>query len=355
MDIFLIALIVLCLWGVKFSATGHTDYISRSQTDSIKGIFAIIILYSHMRGYFVSDVPYSSGYNVMLNYLGQLMVVMFLLYSGYGIMEALKRNRKKYMDTFLTHRVGKVWLMFALAVGLFMLLNAILSIKHEPIKYLTSLIAWDSIGNSNWFVFDILVLYLLTYFALLISSKWGGVKYLVLAVYALTAALVIILWQSGKGMWWYDTILAYPTGMFYSIYKAKIEQMVRGWRWWLITFIIAALFIFCRFKLYILVDLLDNTFGYMLNFAVAVFVSSIFAMLVLLLTMKIKLDNPALRWLGVNAFAIYILQRLAMILGQHFGWNKNAVLFACFVIPATLLISAIYTAGTNRLNRKLFR
>lgn len=93
----------------------------------------------------------------------------------------------------------------------------------------------------------------------------------------------------------------------------------------------------------------------MLNFAVAVFVSSIFAMLVLLLTMKIKLDNPALRWLGVNAFAIYILQRLAMILGQHFGWNKNAVLFACFVIPATLLISAIYTAGTNRLNRKLFR
>lgn len=237
MDIFLIALIVLCLWGVKFSATGHTDYISRSQTDSIKGIFAIIILYSHMRGYFVSDVPYSSGYNVMLNYLGQLMVVMFLLYSGYGIMEALKRNRKKYMDTFLTHRVGKVWLMFALAVGLFMLLNAILSIKHEPIKYLTSLIAWDSIGNSNWFVFDILVLYLLTYFALLISSKWGGVKYLVLAVYALTAALVIILWQSGKGMWWYDTILAYPTGMLYSIYKAKIEQMVRGWRWWLITFI----------------------------------------------------------------------------------------------------------------------
>ena len=174
MDIFLIILIVMCLWGVKVSSTGHADYISRSQTDSIKGIFAIIILFSHMRGYFVGNVPHSQGYNLMLNCLGQLMVVMFLLYSGYGIMEALKRNRKKYLDTFLTHRLGKVWFMFAIALVLFVILNAILGIKHEPIRYLTSIIAWDDIGNSNWFVFDILALYIITYIALIVSEKLGG-------------------------------------------------------------------------------------------------------------------------------------------------------------------------------------
>ena len=174
MDIFLIILIVICLWGVKFSVSGHQDYISRSQTDSIKGIFAIIILFSHMRGYFVSEAPHSRYYNLLINCLGQLMVVMFLLYSGYGIMEALKRNRKKYLETFLTHRLGKVWLMFAIALALFMFLNVLLGIKHEPLRYLTSLIAWDDIGNSNWFVFDILVLYLLTYVALIVTESRGG-------------------------------------------------------------------------------------------------------------------------------------------------------------------------------------
>lgn len=354
MDIFLIALVVLSLWGVKFSSKGHSDYISRAQTDSIKGIFAIIILYSHMRGYFISGAPYSRGYNFMLNNLGQLMVVMFLLYSGYGIMEALKRNRKKYFDTFLTHRVGKVWLMFLIALAMFMILNAVLGIKHEPMKYITSLIAWDDIGNSNWFVFDILVLYILTYLVLLIQAK-GGEILTVTIIYILTFVFLIILNLSGKSFWWYDTILAYPTGMFYSLYKEKIEYLVRGWRWWVVTFSLAAIFLFCQFKSYILINCFNNAITSLFYFVMFVSTSSVFALIVVLLTMKIKLDNRALRWLGTNAFAIYMLQRLAMIIGRHFGWNKNAFLFACFVIPVTLLISTIYVAGTNKLNRVLFK
>lgn len=354
MDIFLLALIVLCLWGAKFSSTGHVDYISRSQTDSIKGIFAIIILYSHMRGYFVSDGPYSQGYNFLLNFLGQLMVVMFLLYSGYGVMEALKRNRQRYIATFLTHRLGKVWLMFAMAVTLFVILNLLLGIRHEPIKYVTSLIGWDDIGNSNWFVFDILVLYLLTYIAL-ITTQRQGLMYLVPAIYLLTFAMLCMLKLSGKGAWWYDTILAYPTGMLYSLYKTKIEHIVRNRRWWVATLSIAVLFILCRYKSYALIAHFESKLAYQLYFVVFVLTSSVFSILIVLLTMKIKLDNKALRWLGENAFAIYILQRITMILGRHWGWNKNALLFACFVVPATLLIAAIFTAGTKKINSLLFR
>lgn len=354
MDIFLLALIVLCLWGAKFSSTGHADYISRSQTDSIKGIFAIIILYSHMRGYFVSVGPYSQGYNFLLNFLGQLMVVMFLLYSGYGVMEALKRNRQRYIATFLTHRLGKVWLMFAMAVTLFMILNLLLGIRHEPIKYVTSLIGWDDIGNSNWFVFDILVLYLLTYIALMTTQRWG-LMYLVPTIYLLTFAMLVMLKLSGKGAWWYDTILAYPTGMLYSLYKRKIEHIVRSWRWWVATLSIAVLFILCRYKSYALIAHFESKLAYQLYFVVFVLTSSVFSILIVLLTMKIKLDNQALRWLGENAFAIYILQRITMILGRHWEWNKNALLFACFVVPATLLIAAIFTVGTKKINSLLFR
>lgn len=82
--------------------------------------------------------------------------------------------------------------------------------------------------------------------------------------------------------------------------------------------------------------------------------SSVFALLVVLLTMKIKVDNKVLRWLGINAFSIYILQRLAMIVGTHLGLNQKGLIYAAFVIPVTLLLASIFTAVTGRINRKLF-
>lgn len=68
-----------------------------------------------------------------------------------------------------------------------------------------------------------------------------------------------------------------------------------------------------------------------------------------MLTMKLRIHNRALNWLGVNAFAIYILQRLAMILCARVGLNADALTFFAAVIPATLLIAAVYTAATNRI------
>lgn len=110
MDLLVVVLAIVCFYGLRFSWAGHADYIDRGQTDSIKGIFAIIILYSHMRWGIIP--PPSGSYDrlfiFMLNFLGQLMVVMFLLYSGYGIMESLKRNKEKYIKTFFTHRLVKV-------------------------------------------------------------------------------------------------------------------------------------------------------------------------------------------------------------------------------------------------------
>lgn len=164
MDLLVVVLAIVCFYGLRFSWAGHADYIDRGQTDSIKGIFAIIILYSHMRWGIIP--PPSGSYDrlfiFMLNFLGQLMVVMFLLYSGYGIMESLKRNKEKYIKTFFTHRLVKVWLMFAIAVSLFCILNFVLDRSYPVNNYILCWIGWESVGNSNWFVFDILLLYAIT-------------------------------------------------------------------------------------------------------------------------------------------------------------------------------------------------
>lgn len=366
MDILVAGLLVLCLWGCSFTKGKHVDYIDRSQTEAIKGIFAVVILFSHMQSYL--DLKIGGGnllYTRLLSYTGQLMVVMFLLYSGYGVAESLKRNREKYRKTFLTHRLLKVWLMFAIAVALYFGLSFALGTHYPASHYVLCWTGWESIGNSNWFVFDILVLYLITYLALQICSavNQNGMGSTVVAVYLLTFIFLLLLVGLRKGAYWYDTIIAYPTGMLYSLYRTRIEaSLSRRKNWWAAFIAAAALFAGLRFgldplmtKLYaaqsqILIHILKA-----LRLILFVSTSSVFALCLVFLTMKLKLDNAALRWLGVNAFAIYILQRLAMIVYSHHGFNENGLIFAGLVIPTTLLLAAVYTAGTNRLNKYLFR
>lgn len=360
MDILIILLLLLTLWGIKLSPVCflHEDYISKDSTDSIKGIFAIIILFSHMRGYLPPPTgTYDIIYYSVLNFLGQLMVVMFLFYSGYGIMEGLKRDINRYRDTFLKRRLLKVWIMFAIAVTLYLILNPLIGCQYSVSTILFSYIGWESIGNSNWFVFDILVLYLITYASLHIAKAFDlKLNRVSIVILVLTLCLVVIFYLSGKEAWWYDTILAFPIGLIFSSYKTKIEDNIRGWRWSVNFILIFLIFIVFKYRYQLILSNFEgskiiNGMTLLMSF----FTSSVFAVFIVLFTMKVKIDNKVLRWLGVNSFAIYILQRLSMILASHLGWNNNALVFATIVIPATLLISAVFTVAINKLNTLIIR
>lgn len=134
MDIFAIVFLILILIGVK-PVRNNEDYISRDTTTAIKGIFAIIILFNHSRQYLPSHITdwgrqsYAILYNSIIDIFGQLMVVMFLVYSGFGIMESFKRKKNDYIKGFVRKRVLKTLIHFDIAVFLFLLVA--LAFGHE--------------------------------------------------------------------------------------------------------------------------------------------------------------------------------------------------------------------------------
>lgn len=339
--LFLLLVLISC-FGMKLSSWNN-DYISKPVTDSIKGIFAIIIIYSHMRGYLPppSDsyaMTADSIFHFLINLIGQLMVVMFLFYSGYGIMESNKLKRE-YTKSFISKRVLKTLFNFDIAVILYALLALIIGKEYEMSKYFWSIIGWESIGNSNWFVFDILILYIVAYFCLLARRKFNIAisKYFML-IYGLCGIFIIFLYITKHLTYWYDTILALPTGMLYSEYKNQIEKVLKRYYW--ISLLIVLL-------LFVSTYLIGNHVKVLFN---AIF----FSLLIVTISVKIKLDNRVLRWLGINCFAIYILQRIPMIIYSELGLNNNWLLFVICVIPTTLFLAAVFTAFTNRLNKRLF-
>lgn len=346
MIVLIVLLLFISLYGMRISSF-HNDYMSLDSTNAIKGIFAVIILFSHLRQYIVlTDTFANNSYIGILKYIGQMMVTMYLFYSGFGLMESL-RKKTNYRQNFLKNRFLKILLHFDIAVLMYIILQLALGKVFPLSEYLGSLFGWYSVGNSNWFIFDILVLYLIFYFSMWFAECFGSRLNKHSGRVVLIVALVscLLLWyflHRIKGQsWWIDNIMAFPLGIGYSLYRDKIETWLRnGYNYYFIFFALTVILVAWRhFKG---VDI----------FGVC---TCLFALWVILLSMKVKFDNKILQWLGVQAFAIYILQRLPMIFFASMGINHNTLTYCLLVIPSVFIIAFIYTKFLKALDKQLFK
>lgn len=291
MTIVLILLLALILYKSKiyiFKTNFNDEYISKETTTSIKGIFVILVFLTHVIQYVSFNSIIDTPYNIIQYKMGQLIVCMFFFYSGYGIYESIKNKGSKYIESFPKNRLFKVLLHFDIAVLIYLILDLILNIKVTIPKILLSLIGWDSLGNSNWFMFAILFAYLITYlvFKFIKNEK---ANLIVLFIFIIAYMLVI---ANFKESWWYDTIICYPLGMLFSVYKDKFEKIINSNLKYYITLFISIVLLFVFHEI-------RNILGFALT-------SSIFSFIILLLTRKINISNKYLDWFGKNVFNIYI-------------------------------------------------
>lgn len=278
----------VCIYGAVISKPKefNRDYISKETSNAVKGVFVFIVFCSHFGGYIQS-------YRFKM---AQLMVVMFFFYSGYGIYESVKRRGTDYIKQFPKNRFLKVWLHLSCALVPYIILSLALGKPFSIKQTLLSTIGWSSIGNSNWFMFASLAMYALIYVSFILFRKHRVPALLMTTV--LSVGYILVMKQY-KESWWYNTILAFPFGMWYSFFKEKLEKifMKNDFIWFIMFAAFGALTLYT----------FDKRGGHIEYYEAA---SIMFAMTVLLFTMKVKIGNPALNWLGNHVFSIYMLQRI---------------------------------------------
>ena len=276
------------------------DALSINQTTCINGIFVVLVFLSHFCQYVdVSTIPYSWPYVFFQSHLGQLIVAPFLFYSGYGIMEQIKKNGINYVNEIPHKRVIKVWLHFSLAIVLFLL---VAFIRGEPYSFkqiVLSFFAWEAIGNSNWYIFAILFLYIATYLGFKCSPNR---KKSIVLVFALCFLYIVVMHYYKDGSWWYDTILCYPAGMLLSCGRNKYQKWVERHK-----VLILIICILATGTLYILKS----------NLIMRELLAIAFCLDITLFCSFIKVENSVLLFLGKHTFEIYILQRIPMIIFQN--------------------------------------
>lgn len=302
------------------------DYIGREQCENIKGIFILCVFFSH----FMQYVGKMGGAVIDLH-LGQMMVTLFLFYSGFGVMESIRVKGDAYVRQMPYKRMLTTFLNFDVAVLAFIVLDLLLGRSLDWSQALLSFIGWDSVGNSNWYIFVILVCYALAWLSSVRARwrPWAG--WITLGATAVCWFLLSFVKES----YWYDTISCFPVGMLYSRYRVSIERIMERW-YFLIIGVVIASFVGISYLSYFCT----------IRGSVSNLKAIVFALGVVFLTMKIPIRLSALRWCGQKLFPIYIYQRLPMValfaLAPQGFADWRMPLYFVFSLVVTLLITTAY-------------
>lgn len=205
------------------------------------------------------------------------------------------------MSRFPVNRVLKVLLHFDIAVAIYIVMQFLRGQVFGVQKIILSLLAWDTVGNSNWYIFAMIILYLITWMTF---SAFGERKLEGLLGITTMTILAMYFLSIFKDGYWYNTMLCYPAGMWYAFFQKKIEAGLKDKKIYIWSlFCILLIFIMCY-------RIRTNIIWYSL-WGLA------FSLGVVLFTMKVEMKNRILEWTGKNLFGLYIMQRIPMILLQH--------------------------------------
>lgn len=343
MLIFLLLIVMIAFVDLKGAKPGEVfdGYMSRENTGAVNGVFVLLIFLSHAAGYCKPDGLLDEAYLTFKNTMLQLVVVSFLFYSGYGMMESIRKKGREYVRSIPYKRFFKVYYRLFLSVCLFVLLNLAIGKNYGMKRTLLAFTGWSGIGNSNWYIFAVLVMYLIVFVSFLIFKEkhWLGVA----AVTVLSAAFVVFQIRLDRNPWSYNTVMLFPAGMIFSLVRSRVDKIIRknDSFWFLAVGVFLTAFIVCLYRL-------TNIVFY------SVWALSFMAVLVLT-TMKIQIKNPILSWFGSHVFSMYMLQRIPMILLTHFGLNEShKYAFVAISFAATVFLSHFFELAVGKIDGFLY-
>ncbi|MBT3367904.1 MAG: acyltransferase [Nitrospina sp.] len=190
------------------------------QTDQMKGIAILMILVGHLFGHTLEPCP---GLN-HLRYLGTVGVTLFLVLSGYGLSQSLKR---KGIQGFFFLRVARIYIpVFLVMVPEVLLTHTLLTPDSSMIKDLARIVVnLPAVDRNMWFVQFIFFWYCLIFITFRLKLSDNGK----VAVLFLAALLMLTIPRLSPSM--KINAFSFPLGCWMGFHReavaARIQQLVK--------------------------------------------------------------------------------------------------------------------------------
>ena len=311
-------------------------------TNQIRGILVWMIFFRHCISYFPKNIKRNKISILIDKSFGQNIVSPFLFYSGYGINESFLKKGNQYIKSLPIKSII-IFIKSQIILLVFLFDNVLLGNKISFKIYLKAIIFKNGLGNSYWFAFAIILLYIYSYLSfILISNKKLNIIGIIFITIFCYFHIIIVYKFYHKVIYSVDTIICFILGFYYSLLKSNLDRIIMKNDQ--IYFGIMILLVLFYYNLYNINN--KNIYNESLK-------NCSFILILVLMSIKIKFNNPFLTLLNNHSYSIYLLQRLVMRHIHKKRYFKNHEFISFFLQFLLVIFMAIifdkYTFFINSL------
>ena len=322
------------------------NYIELENIRPVKGIFVWMIFFRHGMDYYNRELKKGKISILIDQSFGQNIVSLFLFYSGYGINESFKKKGIIYIKTLPIKSII-FFIKYQIILLIYLFNNIMLGINISFKRYMKAAFFQKDIGNSYWFAFTIILLYIYSFLSFIfINKKYNLFGIIIISIICYFHTLILYHFFHKNEIIFVETIICFVFGFYYSFFKQYSDLIIMKSD--IIYYGIMIYSILAYYKFYTIKQ--KNVFNISMKNLGLNFV-------LVLITMKIQFKNEFLDLLSCHSYSIYLLQRLVMIYIKKKGYFRNNGFIQFYIeFLIVILISIIFDKYTlfidNLLKRK---
>lgn len=354
LTLFIVLLFVILLFQAKPAAKGsfHDDFLNLSNAKNLQGFATITIILHHLTQKVTAYGAIDKGPITFFNTVGILCTGIFFFYSGYGLLKSLM-TKENYLDGFLKKRYSKILISFYLINIMFCLIMIPPMPEKAPGIIICNVLGLVLLNNQMWYIVEIAILYLAFYLIYKNPDKrkYAMVKMIIVVVVMMAVSLLLVhdvytptqgIWFMGE--WWYNATGLFVVGMLVARYQNRLVAFIQRCYKRVVacgTVLLVVLFVWSR--------LANGIFGYwserpgnpgyldkFVTLMSELPLITVFVLLLLTISMKVKFDNAILRFLGTISLELYLVHNVfIMKLGDR--GLEDAVLFGIVYVGGVIL------------------
>lgn len=349
-----------------------------SQAKMLEAVACIGVILHHLTQHISSYGSINRGPITILSSMGILFTSVFFFFTGYGLIVSVMTN-PNYLDTFLRHRLSKVLIPFLTANILCVLVRVFYNcIPTMPVDVFRAIFGLVLLNGNGWYIVEVFFLYIAFYILFrLIKNK--DLAIILLCFFT----IMMILYSYGLGHdhsdigdrpfygeWWYNSTIVFIMGVIFARFRCSIVPFLKKfYRFMLpvvsVSFIIAFVIEEHILKTHgyyhesITIDRISSAF---ITLIAQMVLCVLFVFLVLLINMKIKIENRILKGISTISMELFLIHGLFLYNVFNFTYINDflmyIIVFVCS-IPAAIIMHFINTPlctffGTKEIEKKTY-
>ena len=331
MDIILSLLVyaafaALFLTGIKRAPSLSRDECYKRLND-LRGIMALEIVIGHV-------VRYENSYLMPFGKFMLIGVGFFFFVSGWGLCKSYY-EKPHYLNTFLKTRFVYLAGVAFIALIVIFIIDMLSPVKTDFSSYSLEIkvIIQSIFVRTNWYIRELLLLYLVFYFVYKYIKK-----YRLEVLLGIVIIIAVGLYGLGYVRCWYASILSFPLGcLFYNNYTRIVTSLKSK---------LGMLSVWCLGIIGFSSIFFDNDHflsAFITNNALCICVVA----LLVLFSNVFDAENPVKKFLNKYATELFLFQFIFLAIAEKAAWNYWYRMI--FVIGMDILVSILVHPVMNAL------